>query len=114
MGKRHWVAVAGAIVALAALACAGVLLYQHWHSVVSAVFSPIGGLVAKALFGGKVLKVILVAGFAVVAGGAAVRRAVRRSRDPEPEREAFAAPVYGPPTEPPRRDDVRAVDVPGQ
>jgi hypothetical protein len=97
MGKRHWVPVAWVVIALAVLSGAGVLLYQHWHSVVSVMLSPIGGLIAKVLFGGKVLKVFVVVGFAVLAGAAAVRRTLRRPSDPEPEPEALAAPVYGPP-----------------
>jgi hypothetical protein len=97
MGKRQWGVVIGILAAVAALAGAGVLLYQNWDSAVSAVFSPIGGLVTKALFGGKVLKWVVAIGFAVAAGTVAVRKKLRGSRDEEPE---LAPPVYGPP-EPP-------------
>jgi hypothetical protein len=97
MGKRQWGVVFGILAAAAALAGAGVLLYEHWDSVVSAVFSPIGGLLAKALFGGKVLKVLAVVGFAVAAGTVAVRKKLRGSRDEPPE---LAPPVYGPPDPP--------------
>jgi hypothetical protein len=100
MGKRQWATVAGVLVALAALTGAGVLLVQHWDTVVSVVLSPIGGIVVKILFGGKLLKVLAVAGFAVVAGAVAVRRRLRRSRDPQPLGDPAAPPVYGPP-EPP-------------
>jgi hypothetical protein len=96
MGKRQWGIIAGWLVAIAAVVGAGVLVYQYWQSLLSLVLSPIGGLIVKALFGGKVVKFVLAAGFAVAAGVVAVRRKVRRGGDPEAEPE-FAPPVYGPP-----------------
>jgi hypothetical protein len=100
MGKRQWATVAGVVVALAVSTGAGVLLARHWDTVVSVVLSPIGGILVKILFGGKLLKVLAVVGFAVVAGAVAARRKLRRSRDPEPLVDTAAPPVYGPP-EPP-------------
>jgi hypothetical protein len=96
MGKRQWGTVAGAIVAIAAAVGAGVLVYQHWDSLVSAILSPIGGVVVKVIFGGKVLKILLAVGLAVVAGIVAVKRKLRGSHEPEPGADA-APPVYGPP-----------------
>jgi hypothetical protein len=101
MGKRQWATVAGVLVTLAVLTGAGVLLVQHWDTVVSVVLSPIGGFLVKILFGAKTLKVLAVVGFAVAGGALAVRRKLRRSRDPEPLAGAAAPPVYGPPEPPP-------------
>ena len=95
MGKRSWRTVAGLVVASGVLAGTGVLVYQHWHGLVAAVFSPIGGLVLKVLFGSKVLKFVVAFGFAATAGMVALRKKLRRS--PEPELAAAAPPVYGPP-----------------
>jgi hypothetical protein len=58
------------------------------------VSAPCQRFVVKALFGGKVLKFVVAAGFAATAGVVAVRKKLRRGRDPEPE---LAPPVYGPP-----------------
>jgi hypothetical protein len=94
MGKRQWGIVAGWLAAIAGLAGFGVLVYLYWDSLVSVVLSPIGGLVVKVLFGGKLVKTLVAVGFAVVAGAVAVRRKLRGPREPEP---AAAPPVYGPP-----------------
>jgi hypothetical protein len=94
MGKRQWGIFAGWLVAIAAVGGAGVLVYQYWESLLTLVLSPIGGFVVKALFGGKVVKFVLAAGFAATAAVVSVRRKLRRGRDPEPE---LAPPVYGPP-----------------
>jgi hypothetical protein len=96
MGKRQWGIVAGWLAAIAGLAGAGVLVYLYWDSLVSVVLSPVGGLVVKVLFGGKLVKILVAVGFGVAAGAVAVRRKLRGSREPEPAA-AIAPPVYGPP-----------------
>jgi hypothetical protein len=96
MGKRQWGMLAGWLVAIAALVGAGVLVYQHWQSLLTLVLSPVGGFVVKALFGAKAVKFVLAAGFAATAGVVAVRRKLRRGGEPEAEPQ-FAPPVYGPP-----------------
>jgi hypothetical protein len=99
MWKRIlWTTLASAA-ALAALGIAGLLVHRNWDSILTAVFSPVGGFVVKLIFGGKVIKWIAIGVFAVVAAVVAVRKRLSGDDDMADEltQPQFAPPVYGPP-----------------
>lgn len=92
---KKWVTAVAVIVALAGV---GVLAYWQWDSIWAFVFSPLGGILAKVLFTGKAVKVVVGVAFAVGAGAVAVRKRLRQGA-PAPEVE-YAPPVFGPPEGP--------------
>jgi hypothetical protein len=104
MGKRLS-QVLGVLAALVGVAALAVLVYASRGWIWDALMSPLGGLVAKVLFTGKAVKIIVGVGLAVAAAVLAIRKKMRgdqaESTAPAetnaPAGEGAEAPVFRPP-----------------